>query len=311
MSVEATQIRMIRATVFDRWVDAIRYQIPSLEMSRSSTAPFRGALQLRSCGSASVAVIATDESCITRTPAQARAADTGLFKIMWQLKGTGEVEQQGMTGRLGPGCLTVTDTMRPYRMSFSDHSQLLVLYLAWGVHPEWRGVVDRNLGCTFAADVATRSALAALLTVVRATPDTAGQCVIDAVSDMLLMSISSRRCTESKDVMRQQHRLREARQYVLRNLEDPQLCVERLAEALGVSRRSLYSIFQPLGTTPAEFIRSMRLERCKAALTDHAQRARTLTEIATQYGFADSAHFSRAFRSQFGVRPSEWRSKAA
>jgi transcriptional regulator GlxA family with amidase domain len=97
----------------------------------------------------------------------------------------------------------------------------------------------------------------------------------------------------------------------MRNLEDPQLSVERLAEALCVSRRCLYMIFHRSGTTPADFIRNIRLDCCKAALADRAQRDRTLTQIAMQYGFADSAHFSRAFRSQFGICPSEWRSKAS
>jgi AraC-like DNA-binding protein len=38
-----------------------------------------------------------------------------------------------------------------------------------------------------------------------------------------------------------------------------------------------------------------------------ASRGRSLTEIASRYGFMDPAVFSRAFAAQYGARPSRYR----
>jgi AraC-like DNA-binding protein len=50
------------------------------------------------------------------------------------------------------------------------------------------------------------------------------------------------------------------------------------------------------GVTVAGWIRSRRLARCRVALTD-VRQDRTITEIATKWGFSDVAHFSRTFKA--------------
>ena len=41
----------------------------------------------------------------------------------------------------------------------------------------------------------------------------------------------------------------------------------------------------------------------------HAAAHRGILDIALDYGFTDSATFSRAFKAAFGVSPSEWRQR--
>jgi hypothetical protein len=55
-------------------------------------------------------------------------------------------------------------------------------------------------------------------------------------------------------------------------------------------------------------IQAKRLERCRRALEDPLQAHRTWTEIAGGWGFSNMTHFSRRFKSAYGVLPSKFRS---
>lgn len=89
------------------------------------------------------------------------------------------------------------------------------------------------------------------------------------------------------------------------SLTDPALSPQWLCRQLGLSRSRLYRLFEPLGGVAA-YIRHRRLERIHGLLCQ-ASEQRHIGVIAYQWGFADEAHFSRAFRQYFGYSPSEAR----
>lgn len=85
---------------------------------------------------------------------------------------------------------------------------------------------------------------------------------------------------------------------------DPQepYTVGDLARVAGVSARRLQEAFREhLGTTPMEYLRSVRLDRVHEDL-----RAGTagVTETAYRWGFTHLSRFASAYRERFGVLPS-------
>lgn len=83
--------------------------------------------------------------------------------------------------------------------------------------------------------------------------------------------------------------------------------VERLAEAVGVSRSGLASRFADLvGQTPMSYLRQWRFEIARNWLRDTDQ---TLAEIAERLGYESEASFSRAFTKATGQRPGSVRRK--
>jgi AraC-like DNA-binding protein len=100
------------------------------------------------------------------------------------------------------------------------------------------------------------------------------------------------------------------RALIRRNLTDPALSVAGLATAMKCSRRYVHKLFEG-GDTVSQFILFQRLEACRRQLLEDGAQHRTLTEVAFEYGFRSSAHFSRAFRARFGRTPSEYRAAAA
>jgi AraC-like DNA-binding protein len=56
-------------------------------------------------------------------------------------------------------------------------------------------------------------------------------------------------------------------------------------------------------------VRKLRLARCAADLRSAASDGTGITDIAFRWGFNDSAHFSKAFRAEFGQSPRDYRAR--
>lgn len=81
--------------------------------------------------------------------------------------------------------------------------------------------------------------------------------------------------------------------------------VEALALALNMSRSALYLKLKAFADqTPQGFIRTLRLKRSAQLLCEDAASIR---DIAAKVGFLEPTHFSRDFKTQFGVSPSQYR----
>ena len=100
-------------------------------------------------------------------------------------------------------------------------------------------------------------------------------------------------------------------QYILDNLEGVDLSPRAVAAANGVSVRQLHRVFSATGTTVGHWIRKVRLARCAAELRSSGVLTEGITGVAFRWGFNDSAHFSKAFRAEFGVAPRAYRAQHA
>jgi AraC family transcriptional regulator len=97
-------------------------------------------------------------------------------------------------------------------------------------------------------------------------------------------------------------RVNRAIDHVVSHLHEP-LRLKDLARAARLSPFHFHRVFQALvGTTPAEFVKRLRLEMTLGLMAH--PRASSLTSIALRCGFSSSADFSRSFKQRFGVPPS-------
>lgn len=92
--------------------------------------------------------------------------------------------------------------------------------------------------------------------------------------------------------------------YVGEHMSSPDLSVEDLAAELGMSRVHLYKRLKHItGKTPIEFIRVLRLKRAAQMLRESQLN---ISEIAYSCGFNNPKYFSRYFKEEFGVLPSQY-----
>jgi AraC-like DNA-binding protein len=94
-------------------------------------------------------------------------------------------------------------------------------------------------------------------------------------------------------------------------LPDPDLSLRRVADEEGVSPRYVQKLFASADETFSHYLRTRRLERCRTDLASPQHARLSISEICFRWGFNGSAHFSRAFRDQYGVSPREFRQGAA
>jgi signal transduction histidine kinase/DNA-binding response OmpR family regulator len=88
------------------------------------------------------------------------------------------------------------------------------------------------------------------------------------------------------------------------NLEDYTFTVERMAEEMNLSRTQLLRKLKALtDLSPNDFIKNIRLKRAAHLIR---QKADTITQIGYAVGFNDQSYFSKCFKKQFGVTPSEF-----
>ena len=90
-------------------------------------------------------------------------------------------------------------------------------------------------------------------------------------------------------------------------LGDPELSLTKVARHQGISPRNMQKLFEFGGQSFGQYVRTRRLERCHADLGSPLQAHLSISEICFRWGFNDAAHFSRAFRAQYGMTPRECR----
>jgi AraC family transcriptional regulator, positive regulator of tynA and feaB len=95
------------------------------------------------------------------------------------------------------------------------------------------------------------------------------------------------------------------RRYVRAHLQDPDLGPTSIAQAFAMSVRALHALFEDGEASVAVLVRNERLTRCLEDL--RRRNGGSVTDVAFRWGFCDAAHFSRVFKRQYGVTPSDVR----
>jgi len=90
-------------------------------------------------------------------------------------------------------------------------------------------------------------------------------------------------------------------------LSDPNLNYQQVASEHGISPRYLQKLFESINDSFGHYVKLRRLERCRLDLRSPLHVQKSISDILFQWGFNDSASFSRAFREQYGISPREYR----
>jgi signal transduction histidine kinase/DNA-binding response OmpR family regulator len=98
--------------------------------------------------------------------------------------------------------------------------------------------------------------------------------------------------------------LLKVKETILSRLSDEQLSVESLAEEIALSRSQLLRKVTALtGVSVNELIRTFRLQKAAQLLE---QNWGPVTQVAYEVGFSNLSYFSKVFKEQYGVLPSEY-----
>jgi len=97
--------------------------------------------------------------------------------------------------------------------------------------------------------------------------------------------------------------LKQVTEAIHKNITDTQFNVDLLANELNMSRSSLHRKIKGISElTPNEFILLVKLKKAASYIQEGAR----VNEVCFLVGFNSPSYFSKAFKKQFGVSPSEW-----
>lgn len=293
------------------WGDFVCRHIGPLRAETFGSDPFTGRLELGRMGSVPLARIMASRHRVLRTPEGIRRDDRSYVKLVAQVAGAGCFEQNGRRLMLAPGEWSLYDTTQPYAVSNPTPIDQVILLLPrdrllrLGLNID-ELVVRRFCGRSGVGRL-TYERLVSAFDALRAGPEDApDEDLGEAIADLVHLAVLENEGTATDISLREITRDR-VKSFIAANLNDPMLSLDRIAAAMGCSKRYLHVLFNDDAETLNSYIWRSRLDRIRQDLANPGLLHQSITEIAFNRGFNSSPHFSRSFRERFGLSPRAYR----
>jgi AraC-like DNA-binding protein len=248
--------------------------------------------------------IRAQASKVRRWSRNAPSARSGAALLHLQAAGTGINRQGKCEALINAGDGAICDPDQKYGIDFVTPYEMFVVELpAQKIFLRQPGF-DLERAAGQALDSNRSQLLLAFIQAAWEQLDCLGQdaewreCVSRVALDLSLRAIGQ--CVEMDGAGTEMRRA--VIEYIRANMTDPGLRTSAIAKALSVSPRTVQTVFERMSTTASAFILEQRLRRAAERL--RAERGKTsITQIAYDCGFSDSAYFSRCFHKIYGVSP--------
>jgi AraC-like DNA-binding protein len=303
------------ATDFTRWRRLVSDSFVPLEAEPTRSGGFTGSLAGRHLRELAITRVSAGAHAVTRTPELISRGGTGYYKLSLQVSGHGLLVQDGRETVLHPGELAIYDTERPYTLSFDDDFSTFVLMFPRRLIGLPTDDVAQMTATTLGSDQGIGHVVAPFISRIgHMLPELDGPIghrlamnVVDLLATVMADELYSRP-TESAHNPRL---LRQAHQFIESQLGNEELTPAAVAAAQYISVRTLHQVFAGSGTTVARWIRDRRLEKCRRDLEDPLLADVPIGAVGARWGLTDPAHFSRLFRTAYGLSPAQYRRRSA
>lgn len=296
------------------WDRAVTQTYFPLDLTFKNSPAFSGELDVWSVGNLSISRNKSDALLYRRHKRHVVHEREESFLITIPELSEIQFAQAGQEVRCKPGTFLVERSHLPYEFSYAEANTLLVLKVPSAMlrarigQPErlssLRFDCSRGIGLLFTDMI--RTSVQRLDELDPGSLDVIGRHLVD----LLVLSIEAdERVIAGGTTAVQTAHLHRVERFVRANLADIHLTPQIIADRCTISVRYLHRLFETLGTTVCEWIRTQRLLMCDEALRDPACR-HSISEIAYRWGFSDQAQFSRHYRRHFGRTPSATRELA-
>lgn len=247
--------------------------------------------------------------CVMRRATDVRRDPRDYFMLWLVLDGEVVLTHGDQQADLTKGDLALHDQSQPFTLAFSASAQATIVSIPRAQLTSRLPDAHRLAARRIPARMTSSSFARSIVQQLRRGGDPAGgegvarlsSCALDVIS----IAIEQSTCGE----LAQDRRLAGIKKYIISNLHDSHLSVDKIALANNVTPRTLSRIFAQENTTPIRWLWQQRLAASYKALSEG--QIKQVTEAALSFGFADLSHFSRAFKSAFGHPPHHLKHRGA
>jgi AraC family transcriptional activator of tynA and feaB len=293
------------------WRQLVSQQFLSLHCEAQKPATFRASLRARRIAHSLVAEVSVGHCRVVRHPRDASQSEVGYFKVLWQLSGVSRIAQGAHSGVLQPGMWAVYDTRIAYSIESSEHTRFLSLLVPQDERCGWSPAVAALAGLPLDGRGTAGVVLASLTGAIEEENplDDASADILEEALGMLMEQALAQQA-RSRAIPLQpnvEQRLFRIRGWIAQHVHDPSLGPQTVAQAFGISRRTLYNLFLSMNTTPRAYIQSARLALASQQLQRPELAHLSVSQVAEQSGFSSAAYFTRCFALHHGCTPAQWR----
>lgn len=305
------QVASSRTDSLGAFRSAVSSSFVPLQVTSDWTGSFSAKLSAIEADGVSFTEVAASPHLVERTPETITRGGSGYYKVSLLLAGESVLVQDGREVVMRPGDLTVYDTSRPYSLLFTEEFRNLImmfpkdrLNIPVPFTEQLTAVSMREQSCltTVVASFLSQfpSQLGKLPERVRSK---LGNTSLDLVGTLFsqVLDVDAHTLDPHRQLLQKIHA------FIEDHLASSDLTPTFIAESHYISTRHLHSLFREIDTTVSTWIRERRLERCRADLLNPLFADRTISTVAARWGFVDGAHFSRLFKTTYGVAPSDLR----
>ncbi|MEU5979970.1 helix-turn-helix domain-containing protein [Streptomyces sp. NPDC047315] len=302
----------------DAWCEAVANSLSPNEIHIDRVEGFHASLRAVDLGDALVTGLTYASLRSRRTPRLIRQSDPEHYAVGLVLSGQQGIEQQRSAASCTAGDLVVYSTSHPYDTSVDvprAAAASVVVQVPRATVPLPSRRVDRLMATPLPGRDGVGGLLTGFLTSLATGSDPfppadkqrLGGVLVDLITVWLAHHLDA---TDQTPVdCRRRAQFLKITSFLQQHLNDPELTPATVAAAHHISLRSLHRLFQDHahGATVASTIRGLRLGGVRRDLTDPRLANRPIHAIATRWGFTRPADFTRAFRTHYGITPSDCR----
>jgi AraC-like DNA-binding protein len=296
------------------WRQALSETFVPMTVGAATGDRFQGRIRADWIGRLLVAEVASTAQDVQRTRREIGRTDAEYLQIGMVYRGTARVVQDGRETVLGPGDYTIHETTRPFRWTFNGDWDVGVFTLPRGSvalsEAESRLLTARRLDGQAGITGVVSRFLRDLGTNADQLSGRQSERVLADLTD-LVVTLLGDWADDSEGVRSSLQRslLVRVKDYIDRRLADPTLGPAEIAAAVNISPRYLHQLFTGEHRSVGQYVRGLRLERCRRDLLDPRLADQSVAAIAFGWGFGDLSGFNRAFRAAFGATPREVRAQ--
>ncbi|MDD1963813.1 helix-turn-helix domain-containing protein [Pseudomonas putida] len=292
-------------TDFAKWHSVVCSTYDKTNGQLLVTDDFHGSLEVKSFGPCQISHISSKPVAYHRRP----ESEADLYYIVLSMCPVAQVVQNARESLQKAGDIVIYDSSRPYSCSFPNGDDQIILSVPHSVMNKHVFKAPSLLSLTLHGNEGvgkiTRSMMMEMWRSQPADGNIEGR-LLGSLLDVLSASFDAEYGdTDVKEEARQLQQLNRIKSFILANLGNSDLTIESVAFDTHVSERTLNRLFAGENTTAYKWLWQQRLTASHRLLVTN--KSKSISDIATDFGFKNLSHFSRSFKDYYGMTPRETR----
>lgn len=289
--------------------DMIAREYTKVEVSSPANVKLRDQTTIYPWEKLKLSTISSNGIKIERMKVEPYADSQANYLAVLLLSGRYMVAQDGREAFLQPGEMVIFDATKPHLIHCpAAFSKVIVSVPKQMLRERLPGVelcTARTISGQSGVGLVTANLIASITDQVKQMETTVFNRLSEVALDSLTLALTTARPERYELSGSRSFALYQIKSFIERNLTDPALTPDVVAQAMKCTPRYINLLLQDENTSLMRYVLARRLKHCYDALTEKNNQHQRISDVAFKWGFNDISHFSRTFKQAFDATPTE------